>query len=208
MPRNESEEGQASAYLAEFDFIREGMRQDQRERQGFLGFALAASGLVLGLLMRSTPPRSATQACFLVGLAAVVILIAERLTIRASQGVASAGAYLRVFVEPHVDGLEYQRRNESYIRKMKGSVSASRGFGLAYVALTFAFACAWAAAPVPGHRQWWQTGFVTVAALISLLQSGVLIRTSFVGWENVNSAWKAVLDEEEQATETSPVSTT
>jgi hypothetical protein len=26
-----------AGYLAEFDFIREGMRQDQRERQGFLG---------------------------------------------------------------------------------------------------------------------------------------------------------------------------
>jgi hypothetical protein len=89
MPGNKSEEGRAAGYLAEFDFIREGMRQDQRERQGFLGFALAASGLVLGLLMRSTPSRSATEACFLVGLAAVVILVAERLTIRASQGVAS-----------------------------------------------------------------------------------------------------------------------
>jgi hypothetical protein len=120
-----------AGYLAEFDFIREGMRQDQRERQGFLGFALAASGLVLGLLMRSTPARSATQACFLVGLAAVVTLVAERLTIRASQGVASAGCYLRVFVEPHTDGLEYQGRNQAFVRKMKGSVSASRGFGYA-----------------------------------------------------------------------------
>jgi len=36
--------------LAEFEFLREGMRQDQRERLAFLGFALAASSTVLGLL--------------------------------------------------------------------------------------------------------------------------------------------------------------
>jgi hypothetical protein len=35
-------------YLAEFDFIREGMRQDQRERQGFLGFASAQGPLLTG----------------------------------------------------------------------------------------------------------------------------------------------------------------
>jgi len=46
-----------AGYLAEFDFVRERMRQDQRERQGFLGFTLAAAGLVLGLLMDADGER-------------------------------------------------------------------------------------------------------------------------------------------------------
>jgi hypothetical protein len=196
VPDDDHRANPSAGYLAEFDFIREGMRQDQRERQAFLGFALAASGLVLGLLMRSTPPRSPTEACFLVGLAAGVVLVAERLTIRASQGVASAGAYLRIFIEPHVDGLEYQARNMSYIRKMRGTVSASRGFGLAYCALTVAFALAWPAAPVHGARQWWQTALVGALVAVSLCQAGKLIWTSFRGWRNVDAAWDSVRDAE------------
>lgn len=98
MPESSSTQDEAIAgYLAEFDFIREGMRQDQRERHGFLAFALAGSGLILGLLMRSSA-RTAEQTCFLVGLAAIVTIVAQILTIRASQGVASAGAYLRLQV--------------------------------------------------------------------------------------------------------------
>lgn len=97
-------------YLAEYEFVREGVRQDQRERLAFLGFALAACGLILGLLMRSPHGRSATQVWFLVGLAALVALVAERLTIRASNGVLSGGTYIRFFIEPNVRGLRYQGR--------------------------------------------------------------------------------------------------
>lgn len=200
VPERGHEQESAAAYLAEYDFIREGMRQDQRERQGFLGFALAASGLILGLLMRSSPPRSATQACFLVGLAAGVTLVAERLTIRASEGVASAGAYMRLFLEPRVEGLAFQRRNPLYLKQIKGTASASRGFGYAYLALTAAFVLAWLAAPLHDHRQWWQTSVVVLFALASLIQAGRLIWTSLYGWRTVNAAWRAV-KEAEQATE-------
>jgi hypothetical protein len=85
-------------YLAEFEFMHQGMRQDQRERHGFLGFTLAASGLVLGLLIRAEPPLKPLQVFYLVGLVALVTFVAERLTVRSSQGVATAGAYLRLFV--------------------------------------------------------------------------------------------------------------
>ncbi len=154
MPDSSHRTTSTAAYLAEYEFIREGMRQDQRERQGFLGFTLAASGLILGLLVRSAPARSATETCFLVDLAAGVTLVAEQLTIRASQGVASGGAYLRLFVEPNVTGLEFQRRNPAFLAKAKGATSASRGFGYAYLAITAAFVLAWFAAPVNDGRQW------------------------------------------------------
>ena len=83
-----------AGYEIEFEFIHAGMRQDQRERQGFLGFTLAANGLILGLLMRGTPERTAKEVWFLVVLAGIVTLVAERLTLRASQGVATAGSTL------------------------------------------------------------------------------------------------------------------
>ena len=183
-------------YLAEFEFIREGMRQDQRERQGFLGFSLAASGLILGLLMRSSPPRSATEACFLVGLAAGVTLVAERLTIRASHGVASGGAYMRLYIEPHVEGLGFQERNRRYMKQIRGSNSVSRGLGYAYVALTAAFVLAWLAAPLTSGRAWWQTLIVSVLAVASLLQAGKLLISSIRGWPVVNNAWDKVFEEE------------
>jgi hypothetical protein len=169
-------------YLAEYDFIREGMRQDQRERQGFLGFTLAASGLVLGLLMDSGQQRSPGEACFLVGLVALVALVAEQLTIRASQGVATAGSYLRVFIEPYVGGLEYQGRNLRF--EMKGRVSSSRGFAYAYSAVTIAFVSAWFAAPIDG-RTFLQTGFVAVAAAASSYQVGRLVSASRRPQDNI-----------------------
>lgn len=62
MPENSPDT--TAGYLAEYAFITEGIRLNQRERQAFLAFSLAASGLILGLLMRATPPRSATETCF------------------------------------------------------------------------------------------------------------------------------------------------
>jgi hypothetical protein len=145
-------------YEMEFEFIHTGMRQDQRERQGFLGFTLAANGLILGLLMRTTPERTAKQVWFLVVLAAIVTLVAERLTIRASQGVATAGSYIRTFIEPHFNGLKYQRRNRNF--KMKGNVSSSHGFAFAYLLVTVGVLSTWFLVPPPdkGGHTWPETG--------------------------------------------------
>jgi hypothetical protein len=140
-------------YLEEFRFLHEGMRQDQRERHQFLGFALAASGLVLGLVMRADPPLKPLHVFYLVGLVALVTFVAELLTLRSSQGVATAGTYLRFFVEPHVQGLAYQGRNRVF--PGRGRVSSSRSLAYAYVGLTFAFVVAWAIAPIMSRGAEW-----------------------------------------------------
>ena len=185
-------------YLAEFDFIHDGMRQDQRERHGFLGFTLAASGLVLGLLMRAKPPLEPPQVFYLVGLVALVACVAERLTLRSSQGVATAGAYLRLFVEPKVDGLRYQCRNQVFLRTLNGNVSSSRGFAIAYLGVTIAFGLAWFIAPIKAgtEREIWQTLSVVVLVLLSLSQIVKLHLRSGTGWKSVNDAWQAVFDAE------------
>jgi hypothetical protein len=151
--------------------------------------------------MDSDPQRSATEVCFLVGLVALVTLVAEQLTIRASQGVATAGAYMRVFIEPHVEGLEYQRRNVEF--EMKGRVSSSRGFAYAYSAVTAAFVLAWFAAPVDGRTRW-QTGLILLGALASAYQVGRLLSASRRPQSNIDEAWETMLDEENRKAATRP----
>jgi hypothetical protein len=144
--------------LAEFEFIREGLRQDQRERQVFLGFALAASGTVLGLLVRPGTVPSPNQVLVFVLIAGAVTIVAEVLTIRATLGVASAGVYLRIFVEPYVDGLAFQSRNRRFLDNMDSRISASWGFAVAYLMLSFALALAWFSVHLSSPRGVWQSG--------------------------------------------------
>ncbi|HEU4720312.1 MAG TPA: hypothetical protein VFS59_03035 [Gemmatimonadaceae bacterium] len=194
MPEQRAANSEA-ALLAEYGFLCEAIRQSQRERVGFLGFALAASGLILGLLMKAAPARTPAQACFLVALAAMVTIVAERLTIRASNGVASSATYVRLFLEPALPGLRYQQRHDAYKRQPERSVGAARGFGIAYVALTAAFAAAWVAAPTHGGRAWWQTLAVVALGVLSVAQAAVLLRARadrvVAAWERVRAAEQA-----------------
>jgi hypothetical protein len=198
-----------AGYLAEYNYIRETMRQDQRERQGFLAFSLAASGLILGLLMRSTPPRSATEVCFLVGMAAGVLLVAEQMTLRAAHAISSGGTYIGLFIEPHVEGLDFQRRYPLFVERAKGSTSASRSFAFAYCTLTTAFILAWLAAPVHDERQWWQTVLVATLGIASLTQVWKLMWIRRYGWKSTftspdtTSAWSDIRDQEQQTTNSS-----
>ena len=191
----ESPKDSTVGYLAEYAFIGEGIRQTQRERHGFLAFSLAASGLILSLLMRSTPPRSSTEACFLVGLSAGVTLIAERMTIRAGYSIAMNTTYIRLFLEPHVEGLDYQRRFASPLRTLKGVASASHSFALAYSALTAAFVLAWFAAPIEDARHWWQTLLIGIFGAASLFQVATLTSLSRFRWDSVKP-WRGLHKEE------------
>jgi hypothetical protein len=196
MPQSSTDS--VAGYLAEYSFLGEGIRQMQRERHKFLAFSLAASGLILSLLMRSTPPRSPTETCFLVGLAAGVTLIAERMTIRASYSIAVDAAYLRLFVEPQVDGLDFQRRLASPLRTMKGVASTSHSFALAYTALTAAFVLAWFAAPIDGARQWWQTVLIGILTAASFSQVAGLTSISRFHWDGADP-WRDLHEEEHGA---------
>jgi hypothetical protein len=191
----ESQKDTIAGYLAEYAFITQGIRINQRERHGFLAFSLAASGLILGILMRSRPPLVATEVCFLVGLAAGMTLIAERMTIRASHAVALAAAYLRYFIEPHVEGLSFQGRFTSPLRQGWGVASASHSFAMAYAGLTAAFVLAWLAAPVEDGRQWWQTVLIGILSMVSIFQIQRL--SSFRRSHYVPSnAWREVYEDE------------
>lgn len=206
--------------LAEFEFLREGMRQDQRERLVFLGFALAASSTVLGLIAHnSAHPLSSSQAFVLVVIALSIAVVAEVLTIRATTGVASAGHYLREFIEPNTSGgLQFQTRNRQFLDRlqegnpgerrpkrlvrfvMRASVSGSWGLAVAYVILTAGLLAAWFIADISGSRWGWRGGTVVFGASVSFGMTWLLWWTAKHGAQHVGDAWRAV----NQASKKSP----
>lgn len=131
--------------------------------------------------------------------------VAERMTIRASHSVAVAGAYLRLFVEPHVDGLDFQRRMASPLRDVKAVGSSARSFAVAYVGLTAAFLLAWIAAPVQGDRLWWQTLLIGVLGTASALQVAELIAISRFRWDAARP-WRKIHEDEERSSTLDAVS--
>jgi len=153
--------------------------------------------------MRSTPPRSTTEACFLVGLAAGVTLIAERMTIRASRAVAVAATYVRLFIEPHVEGLDFQRRMASPLKEVKGTASAAQSFAIAYSGLTAAFVLAWFAAPVENGRQWWQTLLIGIFGAAGVLQVAKLSSFNRSRWDAA-TPWRDIHEEERRDTDLGP----
>ena len=186
-----------AGYLAEYTFLTNGIRQNQRQRTGFFAFSLASNGVVLGILMRSTPPRTTTETTFLIALAAGVTLIAERMTISTTQAIDSATTYLRLFVEPHVEGLAFERRYRLFAQKIGAKASGAHGVTFAYFGLTAAFILAWPAAPLEGGRQWWQTAIVAVLGAASLVQLRQLHSLRAFGWNAAVNAWSAVKQQEQ-----------
>jgi hypothetical protein len=195
MPPSESVKQAES--LADFEFVREGLRQDQRERHGFLAFALAACGTILGLLVRPASTPSSDQALVLLLIAASITIVAEVLTIRATLGVASAGVYLRMFVESPDSGLKFQTRNRRFLRHMDSRISASWGFAVAYLMLTGALAFAWFTIPLHSPRGVFRSGAVIAIVLISTGLTAALSWSSRRGWKKVEKAWGLAKAEEE-----------
>jgi hypothetical protein len=197
----ESAKDSIAGYLVEYETLAEAIRQTQRELNSFLALSLAASGLILGLLMRTTTPRSPAEACFLISLAAGVTLVAERMTIRGTQKVRSIREYLRIFVEPYVDGLDYHRRTALFLTTVRARARGGHTITFAYAGLTAAFVLAWLAAPVESGRQWWHTCLVGVLGAASLVQVGQLIWLSVYGWQTANNAWATIKEQEQQASD-------
>jgi hypothetical protein len=205
MPATTSVSDSVAGYLAEHYQLGEYIRHTRRERDGYLAFSLAGSGLVLGLLMRSRPPRSCTEACFLVGLAAGVALVAERMTIRATRGLGNVIPYLRIFVEPEIEGLGFNGRYASFRRDVRHQASTAGGLSFAYLGLTAAFLLAWFAAPVEDGRQWWQTAVVGALTVASLVQIANLRWLTMFGAKGADERWAAIQEQERRSATNSDV---
>jgi hypothetical protein len=83
--------------LAEVEYIHEGLRQNQRERQVCLGFAIAATAALIGFLLQGEE-LDGSASFLIVAVIGLVIFGAEVLTVRSTIGVGSAAAYKRLFL--------------------------------------------------------------------------------------------------------------
>ncbi len=206
----ENEDAAARGYLAEYEFIREGLRQDQRERQVFLGLALAAGAVVLGLVVRPKEVPTPAEALFLIGIGMSITIVAQLLTIRATVGVASAGVYLREFVEPNVPGLRFQKRNRQFLERlssdrsgrrgldfMGAAVSSSWGLAIAYGLLAGGFVLAWFTVDIASPRDVVRSTLVVILGAISVALTRQLWWVSKHGWRRVEAAWLAVKADED-----------
>ena len=198
------------ALLAEFEFIREGMRQDQRERLAFLGFALAASRAILGLLAHpSSRPITSGQAFILIGVALAIVVVAEVMTIRATAGVASAGHYLRVFIERDEPGLNFQRRRVEFSKELgegnralprtliRSSILASSGLAVAYGVLSAGLVIAWFTVDLSTARDWRSFVLIAMACMGGGL-AGLLWWTGHHAAGYAARAWEAVRESEQK----------
>ncbi len=200
--------------LAEFAFITDGMRQDQRERVAVLGFALAASSAVLGLLVhQTTKPPSSAQGFILLGIALAITLVAELMTIRATIGVASGGHYLRLFIESEVVELRFQTRRPHFLAALgaqstkrlprsllRSSVHAASGFAIAYGVLTVGLVIAWFSVDLSTARDLWQSVLVVGAGCVNVGLAGQLWWwTAHSGARYLRRAWDKVAEESQAA---------
>ncbi|HWF33163.1 MAG TPA: hypothetical protein VG188_11455 [Solirubrobacteraceae bacterium] len=211
--------------LADFEFLREGLRQDQRERLVFLGFALAASSAVLGLLVhQSNRAPSSSQAFILIGIALSIAAVAEVMTIRATIGVASAGHYIRIFIEPNTRELRFQGRNRRFHHALgqsgaesarhrgslrprvprlliRSSVLASSGLAMAYTVLASGLLLAWFTTDLSTGRETWRSALLIAGTCLNGVLISQLWWTGRSGARQVGDAWRLVLSAESQMSE-------
>jgi hypothetical protein len=188
--------------LAEFAFVTDGMRQNQRERQTYLAFTLAATGVLLGILLGDDSQQTSSAYFFVVALAGVVVVTAEVLTIRSTRGVTSHAAYIRYFIEERVPDLRLQNRMAEFPKRPVGT---ARGLGFVYLALAAALPFAWWEL-VP---QRFQTcagdiaiGVLTVGACVPALM--LILRWPQEFWEKPDKDWKTIRDKEQDPAEGEP----
>lgn len=134
------------AFLEEYRALRDEIGRKQRGRFVILGFALSGVGTIVGVALPAQglqaevlSYRSLWLLCFAIGFLAV----AQVLTIRETQGIQRIADYIRAFLEPHSDGLNYETRWHRL--RSKKDASASRGcrFGMARaLSLTYGLLCA------------------------------------------------------------------
>ncbi len=202
--------------MAELAFVQDGLRHNQRERQAFLAFAIAATVGVFGLLLRGARPLSPTQSLVLIAALAIAIIAAEILTIHGTRGVISASAYIELFLEHQIPGTAFQRRQRrfdklyaddrerrirSFLRRdrdpqpSRARVGAAFGFSIAYCLLaTSPIVAWWLGVNDHGPAGWLASVFFALIVLSLAVMLGARLPKSY--WDKPRKMWDDVLAEE------------
>jgi hypothetical protein len=177
---------------AEWRDARDGIRHGQRERQAFLGFAIASQASLLGLLIHSTSKLSGSGNFLVVGLACASLLGAEWLTIRSTIGILTTASYIRLMLEPQIPGIEYEGRLKSVPVNRRPRLSGGTlGLGVIYLALTATPQLAWFS--VASRRGWLATSLIVLLTIagsaLALMLSLELPRRY---WKSADTVWDEI----------------
>jgi hypothetical protein len=175
------------ALLKEYESLRKEIADRQTLRFTILGFTVATIGTILGLTADRTLQIGSELDRFtlaLVSFALGALITAQNLTIHQSQRIANIAAYIRVFIESQVDGIEWETRlkhQKDRDHPRPQWVGTSRSLAGYYVFLTLA---ASTMAFIAGlHR------FPLALALVSLLSLGSLA-SSLDLFFHLSRGWK------------------
>jgi hypothetical protein len=184
---------------AEWRDARDGIRHAQRERQAFLGFAIAAQASLLGLLIHSTTKLSASGNFLIVGLACAALIGAEWLTIRSTLGILTTASYIRLFLEPQMPGVRYEGRIRSVPVNRRPRLSGGTlGLGVVYLTLTAAPPLAWFSVAL--HRGSIATSLlVFLTALSAALALMLSLEWPRRYWKSADTAWDEIIRAETAA---------
>jgi hypothetical protein len=150
---------------------------------------------------------TSAEALILISVALAIVIVAEVMTIRATTGVASAGHYLRVFIEPRAPGLNFQGRNVKFSQRLgegswalpraliRSSIHASSGLAVAYAVLSAGLVVVWFTIDLSTARDW-HSSVPIALGLVSGLLAGQLWWTGHYAAGYLARAWQAVSDAE------------
>ncbi|KPK65393.1 MAG: hypothetical protein AMK73_03110 [Planctomycetes bacterium SM23_32] len=182
--------------LAEYGSLREEIMRRQQARLLILGFTLAGVGAVLGVALgsdSSTSPELDHVVFGLTGWGVLLVNGALMLTIYHTQAIERIAAYIRTFIEPEVDGLQWETRWAAF-RQGRGArripalpMGLSRPLAVFYALLSLAM---YATAFSGGLQFSW----VAMVLASSLEVTSLLLAADLYVWRSRNwdSDWSRV----------------
>lgn len=99
--------------LKEFDALRKELAEKQKERLHILGFTVASIGTILGLTASQISHIGTDLDYFVFALVCFglgMLIIAQVITIHYTQWIRHVAAYIRIYIETHIDGLNWETR--------------------------------------------------------------------------------------------------
>lgn len=184
------------AMLAEYQTLREEIFLRQDARHKILGFTVAGTGAVLGVTLR-LPPNGGVNymALALIGFGLVSVAAAVLLTIHHTQQTNLISSYIRKFLEPHMEGLNWETRWTHYRGEISGKsrLGGSPTLGMAkplatyYAVLIAGLYAALFAVRLDDHLL--SFALLTLLGLLGLASCVRLYRTKARAW---SLAWEEV----------------
>ena len=179
--------------LEEYRQLKQEIFNAQAIRYTILGFTVAATGTILGLIAKelASPEATRTFAAVFVSFGLGLLIAAQLLTIHFSHWIIIAARYIREFIERRVPGIQWETRMLRLRKEEKGQIlRASRPLGGYYCFLAVAV---YIMAPLSGAETFRALAMPTALMMLSIGCSIDLIFHFSAGWR---IEWRAAVQED------------